>query len=55
MGKQFEVATLLVVRDVFKRLSGIQFEGEWNINTELGLVFVECLTFLVLLYTAIAY
>ena len=55
VGKQFEVATLLVVRDVFKRLSGIQFEGEWNINTELGLVFVECLTFLVLLYTAIAY
>ena len=55
VGKQFEVATLLVVRDVFKRLSGIQFEGEWTLHAELGLVFTECLTFLVLLYTAITY
>ena len=55
VGKQFEVATLLVVRDVFKRMSGIQFEGDWVINAELGLVVTECITFLVLLYTALTY
>ena len=55
VGKQFEVATLLVVRDVFKRLAGIEFGNEWVIDANLALVLVECATFIVLLYTAIAY
>jgi len=55
VGKQFEVATLLVVRDVFKRLADIEIQGEWTISSELGLVFVECLAFVVLLYTALSY
>ncbi|MEE2789007.1 MAG: hypothetical protein VX589_16850 [Myxococcota bacterium] len=55
VGKQFEVATLLVVRDVFKRLSNIQFEGEWTLSGELGLVVVECITFLIMLVAALMY
>ena len=55
VGKQYEVATLLVVRDVFKRLADVRFDGEWTLDGELGLIVVECLTFLVLFFTALSY
>jgi len=55
IGKQYEVATLLVVRDVFKRLTEVEFSSGWNISGELGLVLLECTAFLVLFYTALKY
>ena len=55
VGKQYEVATLLVVRDVFKRLSEAEFSGAWNVNGDLGLILLECFVFLVLFYTALNY
>jgi hypothetical protein len=55
VGKQYEVATLLVVRDVFKRLSAVEFSGGWAISGELGLVLLECSAFLVLFYTSLEY
>ena len=55
VGKQYEVVTLLVVRDVFKRLADFSAEDEWNINGELGLILLECMTFLILFFTALSY
>jgi len=55
VGKQYEVACLLVVRDVFKRLSEIEFGGTWALDSELVMVLIECVTFLLLLYTALSY
>ena len=55
VGKQYEVATLLVVRDVFKRLSEVEFSSDWNINGDLGLVLLECSAFLILFYTSLKY
>ncbi|MEC7984327.1 MAG: hypothetical protein VX278_04135 [Myxococcota bacterium] len=55
IGKQYEVVTLLVVRDVFKRLSEVEFSGEWHISTELGLIIIECVTFSLLFFTALRY
>lgn len=55
VGKQYEVATLLVVRDVFKRLSEAQFSNDWTISNDLGLVLIECSAFLLLFYTALQY
>tara|TARA_B100001250_G_scaffold96151_1_gene80417 strand:+ start:4786 stop:5652 length:867 start_codon:yes stop_codon:yes gene_type:complete len=55
VGKQYEVVTLLVVRDVFKRLADYNSEDEWAITGELGLILMECVTFLILFYTALSY
>jgi hypothetical protein len=55
VGKQYEVATLLVVRDVFKRLSEVEFSSDWSVTGDLGLVILECSAFLILFYTALNY
>ena len=55
VGKQYEVVTLLVVRDVFKRLADYTSDDEWVITGELGLILMECVTFLILFYTALSY
>ena len=55
VGKQYEVVTLLVVRDVFKRLADFDADDEWAINGELGLILLECVTFLILFFTALSY
>ena len=53
--KQYEVVRLLVVRDVFKRLADFSADDEWNIEGELGLILLECMTFLILFFTALSY
>jgi len=55
VGKQYEIATLLVVRDILKRLSNIEFQDGWKIDEDLGFLIVECLAFLVLFYTSLVY
>ena len=55
VGKQYEVVTLLVVRDVFKRLADFSTDDEWAIDGELGLILLECMAFLILFFTALSY
>ena len=55
VGKQYEIATLLVVRDVLKRLSEVQNSEGWKISSDLGFLLVECIAFLVLLSTSLTY
>ena len=55
VGKQFEVVTLLVVRDIFKNLSTIDLAQEIQLSSELGIVVTECFTFLFLFYTALKF
>ena len=55
VGKQYEIATLLIVRDILKRLSDIEFEEGWGIDADLGFLIVECFAFLVLFYTYLVY
>jgi len=55
VGKQYEVVTLLVVRDVFKRLADFDAKDEWGFDGELGLILLECITFLILFFTALSY
>ncbi|MGB0200395.1 MAG: hypothetical protein ACPGO6_02270 [Candidatus Poseidoniaceae archaeon] len=55
VGKQFEIVTLLVVRDIFKRLSELEFSGDWTIDSELKLIVLECLTFITLFTTSLIY
>ena len=55
VGKQYEVVTLLVVRDVFKRLADFDANNDWTINGDLGLILLECITFLILFFTALSY
>ena len=55
VGKQYEIATLLVVRDILKRLSNVEFQDGWVIDSDLGFLIVECIAFLVLFYTSLAY
>ena len=47
VGKQFEIVTLLVVRDIFKQLSDLDFSGGWSIDSELKFIIVECITFFI--------
>ena len=35
VGKQYEIATLLVVRDILKRLSNVEFQDGWVIDLSL--------------------
>lgn len=55
VGKQFEIVTLLVVRDIFKSLSLIEFDDEWTLDGKLRLLLLECVTFLILFYTSMNY
>jgi len=55
VGKQYEIATLLVVRDILKRLSEIENTEGWNFSSDLGFLLVECAAFLALLYTSLTY
>ena len=55
MGKQFEIATLLVVREILKRLSEIKFSDELSIDDDLLLLLAECAAFLALFYTSLSY
>ncbi len=55
VGKQYEIATLLVVRDILKRLSVIELSDDWKIDDDLGFLLVECCAFLVLFYTSLKY
>jgi len=55
VGKQFEIITLLVVRDIFKGLSQIEFTGDWSLSGHLKILALECITFVVLFYTSMSY
>ena len=55
VGKQFEIATLLVVREILKRLSEIEITSDWSIGEDLSILLVECAAFIVLFYTSISY
>ena len=55
VGKQYEIATLLVVRDILKRLSEVEGTGGWEISSDLGFLLVECAAFLALFYTSLTY
>ena len=55
VGKQYEIATLLVVRDILKRLSEVENSEGWKISSDLGFLLVECAAFLVLLYTSLTF
>ena len=55
VGKQFEIATLLVVREILKRLSEIEFSEDLTIDNDLQLLLAECAAFLALFYTSLSY
>lgn len=55
VGKQYEIATLLVVRDILKRLSEVESTDGWEISSDLGFLLVECAAFLALFYTSLTY
>ena len=55
VGKQYEIATLLVVRDILKRLSNIESQEGWIIDEDILFLVVECIAFLVLFYTSLVY
>mgnify|MGYP001207279325 FL=1 len=55
VGKQYEIATLLVVRDILKRLSEIEGSDGWEVSDDLGFLLVESGAFLALFYTSLTY
>ncbi len=55
VGKQFEIVTLLVVRDIFKGLSVIHFTDDWSLGGYLNILVLECIAFVVLFYTSMNY
>ena len=55
VGKQYEIATLLVVRDIHKRLSEVSNSQGWEINDDVGFLLVECAAFIALFYTSLTY
>jgi len=55
VGKQYEIATLLVVRDILKRLSNVESQEGWVIDDDLLFLVIECVAFLVLFYTSLVY
>ena len=55
IGKQFEIITLLVVRDILKRLSDIDASASSSIDGSIGILAVECLAFVVLFATALLF
>lgn len=55
IGKQYEVATLLVVRDLFKRLADLEASEGWKVSEDLGFFLIESVTFLALFYTSLSF
>ena len=55
VGKQYEIATLLVVRDILKRLSEVESSDGWEVSSDVGFLLVECTAFLALFYTSLTY
>ena len=55
VGKQFEVVTLLIVRDVFKNLSLFEPSVLGKNYAEIALIVAECVAFLFLFYTALSF
>ena len=53
IGKQFEVITLLVVRDIFKNLAEIEGSNVNSIDTDVAFIAIEALAFVVLFFTAL--
>ena len=53
IGKQFEVVTLLVVRDIFKNLSDVQPSAETTFDKDIYFIATEALAFVVLFSTAL--
>ena len=53
IGKQFEIITLLVVRDILKRLSDIDASVSSTIDESITILAVECMAFLILFCTAL--
>ena len=53
IGKQFEIITLLVVRDILKRLSDIDASVRSTIDESITTLAAECLAFLILFLTAL--
>ena len=53
IGKQFEIITLLVVRDILKRLSDIDASVTSTVDDSITILAVECLSFLILFGTAL--
>ena len=55
IGKQFEIITLLVVRDILKRLSDIDASVTSTVDGSITILAVECLAFLILFGTALLF
>ena len=53
IGKQFEIITLLVVRDILKRLSDIDASVSSTVDESITILAVECVAFLILFCTAL--
>ena len=53
IGKQFEIITLLVVRDILKRLSDIDASVSSLVDDSITILAIECLAFIVLFCTAL--
>ena len=53
IGKQFEVVTLLVVRDIFKNLADLGGVDNVSIDTDIPFIAVEGVAFIVLFVTAL--
>lgn len=53
IGKQFEVVTLLVVRDIFKNLSDVQPNADTVFDKDIYFIATEALAFVVLFSTAL--
>ena len=53
IGKQFEIITLLVVRDILKRLSDIDASVSSLVDDSITTLAIECLAFIVLFCTAL--
>ena len=55
IGKQFEIITLLVVRDILKRLSDIDASVTSTVDDSITVLAVECLAFMILFSTALLF
>ena len=55
IGKQFEIITLLVVRDILKRLSDIDASVTSTVDGSITILAAECLAFLILFGTALLF
>lgn len=53
IGKQFEVMTLLVVRDIFKNLADVEATSGATVDSDVAFIAVEAVAFIVLFTTAL--